>query len=414
MCWRVRMGHTSKLTKYVANFVDELYCSGVHHVVISPGSRSTPLALLFSEHDGIKEWVLVDERSAAFFALGMARESNSPVALVCTSGTAAANYYPAVIEAFTQRVPLIVLTADRPHELRDVGAPQTINQIHLYGDFVKWFQEMALPDDSKEMLHYVRSRAARAVFESFRAGNPGPVHMNFPFREPLVPDVLTEQLWDKQTKDKPRTHYPTLSGKKHLNEEELLYMNRLLLKEKNGVIVCGPQFDQDLSTHVVALSEKLHVPILADPLSQLRAGEHAKKTVIDGYDAIFRERKWRQKLKPGFIIRFGAMPTSKSYLHYVTEHHDVPHFIVEDDAGVREPTNHPTHFILASGKEFCRHLTQSIPNITSNGWLASWKKLNGIVQHNVRKISSSTLTEGEAVRELLDIIPNKRDRKSVV
>src|SRR5690625_6552217 len=104
MCWRVRMGHTSKLTKYVANFVDELYCSGVHHVVISPGSRSTPLALLFSEHDGIKEWVLVDERSAAFFALGMARESNSPVALVCTSGTAAANYYPARSEEHTSEL----------------------------------------------------------------------------------------------------------------------------------------------------------------------------------------------------------------------------------------------------------------------------------------------------------------------
>lgn len=401
------MSHTMKLTKYVANFVDELYCSGVRHVVISPGSRSTPLAYLFSEHDGFNVWVLIDERSAAFFALGLARETNSPVALVCTSGTAAANYYPAIIEAYTQRIPLIVLTADRPHELRDVGAPQTINQIHLYGDFVKWFQEMALPDDREEMLYYVRSRAARAVFESLQVGNPGPVHMNFPFREPLVPDVLTEHLWGKHTKDKQRTHYPVLSGKKQLHEAEIAYVKRVLFKEQNGVIVCGPQFDTELSQHVVALSEKLNVPILADPLSQLRAGEHSKKTIIDGYDTIFREQKWRQKLKPSFIIRFGAMPTSKSYLHYVTEHNDIPHFIVEDDMGVREPTNNPTHFILANSQEFCQHLIQSIPRVTSSSWLATWKKLNGTVQHHIRNSSSSILTEGEAVRELLEIIPDK-------
>src|SRR5690625_2010573 len=406
MCWRVRMGHTSKLTKYVANFVDELYCSGVHHVVISPGSRSTPLALLFSEHDGIKEWVLVDERSAAFFALGMARESNNPVALVCTSGTAAANYYPAVIEAFTQRVPLIVLTADRPHELRDVGAPQTINQIHLYGNFVKWFQEMSLPDDSEGMLDYVRSRAARAVFEAMKVGNPGPVHLNFPFREPLVPDVNIENLWGKSCSER-KTYYPALSGTKQLHEQEIVWLKEMLLKEKDGIIVCGTQFDMELIPHIVALSKKLNVPILADPLSQLRAGKHERDTIVDGYDAIFRKQQLRQQLKPSFIIRFGAMPTSKSYLHFVTEHKEIPHFIVEDDSGVREPTNYPAHFLLVNGRDVCKQLIYSIPEATSNSWLLKWQKLNAIVQHNVLNIKSDNITEGEAVRELLDVIPNE-------
>src|SRR5699024_7248846 len=144
-------------------FIDELALSGVKNVVISPGSRSTPLAMLVSAHENLKKWVLVDERSAAFFALGMARKTNRPTVLICTSGTAAANYYPAVIEAYHARIPLIVLTADRPHELRDVGAPQAMNQLRLYGEFVKDFQEMAAPAMSTAMLNYVRQRAARAV-----------------------------------------------------------------------------------------------------------------------------------------------------------------------------------------------------------------------------------------------------------
>src|SRR5699024_3807974 len=134
--------------------------------VISPGSRSTPLAMMLTEHKDMKEWVLVDERSASFFALGLARATNSPVVLVCTSGTAAANYYPAVIEAYEQRIPLIVLTADRPHELRDTGASQTMNQTRLYGDFTKWFHDMALPEATDVMLQYARSKAARAYTES--------------------------------------------------------------------------------------------------------------------------------------------------------------------------------------------------------------------------------------------------------
>src|SRR5690625_3910924 len=135
------MNYTEELTRYTANFVDELIMNGLEDVVISPGSRSTPLAVLFVEHEKINDWVVIDVRSAAYFALGIAQAKNRPVALVCTSGTAAANYFPAVVEAFYARVPLIVLTADRPHELRHTGASQTINQIGMYGDFVKLFYE---------------------------------------------------------------------------------------------------------------------------------------------------------------------------------------------------------------------------------------------------------------------------------
>src|SRR5699024_4379443 len=155
--------------------------SGLKHVVISPGSRSTPLALTFCEHEQIKEWIVIDERSAAYFALGIAKSTNEPVAILCTSGTAAANYYPAIVEAYQSRTPLIVLTADRSHELRDIGASQAINQINMFASNIKWFQEMALPEASELMLQYVRSKASQAVYYA-REGNAGPVQLNFPFR----------------------------------------------------------------------------------------------------------------------------------------------------------------------------------------------------------------------------------------
>ena len=157
------MSHQLALTTYIAAFVSELVQAGVEDVVISPGSRSTPIAMVMAEHQELRIHIHVDERSAAFFALGIAKASQKPTVLLCTSGTAAANYFPAITEAKISRVPLVVITADRPHELRDVGAPQTIDQIHLYGHHVKWFVEMAPPEHSEEMIRYTRTVCARAV-----------------------------------------------------------------------------------------------------------------------------------------------------------------------------------------------------------------------------------------------------------
>lgn len=172
--------HVEALSYYLGAFVDELARLHVCDVVISPGSRSTPLALLMAQHKQIKTYLHVDERSAAFFALGIAKAKKRPVAILCTSGTAAANYYPAICEAFHSRVPLLVLTADRPHELRDVGAPQAMNQLNLYGSFVKQFMEMALPEASEPMYHYARMTAGRAVASACFTPK-GPVHINFHF-----------------------------------------------------------------------------------------------------------------------------------------------------------------------------------------------------------------------------------------
>src|SRR5688572_32384388 len=175
---------------YISAFLDELLRAGIGHACVCPGSRSTPLAMVLAElaenRSAFKLWMHVDERSEAFFALGLAKALRHPAILVCTSGTAAANFMPAVVEAHYARVPLLVLTADRPPELQGVGAPQTIDQLRLYGSHAKWFAEIALPESTPQALRYIRTIANRAVSESM-TGPAGPVHLNFPFREPLVP-----------------------------------------------------------------------------------------------------------------------------------------------------------------------------------------------------------------------------------
>src|SRR5256712_10067115 len=171
---------------WASRFVVALHAAGVREALLCSGSRSAPLALAF-DRSPIETHVCLDERAAGFFALGLAKGSRRPVVLVCTSGSAAANFFPAIVEASSARVPLIVATADRPPELRDTGAPQTIDQIKLFGDLVRWFVEVGTPEDSRAMLDYAASLGTRAAAEAWRPP-AGPVHLNFAFREPLLPE----------------------------------------------------------------------------------------------------------------------------------------------------------------------------------------------------------------------------------
>ncbi|MEN2768326.1 2-succinyl-5-enolpyruvyl-6-hydroxy-3-cyclohexene-1-carboxylic-acid synthase [Ornithinibacillus xuwenensis] len=399
------MNHTEALTRYIANFVDELAKSGLTDVVISPGSRSTPLAMTFAEHPDIKEWVIIDERSAGFFGLGLAKQTNRPVALVCSSGTAAANYFPAIIEAYQSRVPLIALTADRPHELRDVGAPQAIDQLKLYGDYVKDFHEMALPESTGTMINYVRTKAARAIHEAM-SGNSGPVHLNFPFREPLIPDFSIENLWGEPLAD---PYHVWHDGRKKLPEALVKQLSEKLQSTKKGVIVCGPQIDEELGEVITLLAEKWGLPILADPLSQIRTGSHSKANIIEGYDAFLRNQEIRNLLKPDYIIRFGAMPVSKAYLFYVKENPGAQQYVVENHLGYREPVGNSTEFIFADPILLCSDLIEAsaTDTIRDGEWLPLWNKLNSIAKQYTLHASDTTLTEGEAVRRLLEVIPDK-------
>ncbi|MGM8365158.1 2-succinyl-5-enolpyruvyl-6-hydroxy-3-cyclohexene-1-carboxylic-acid synthase [Virgibacillus sp. W0181] len=400
------MNYTEKLTRYTGNFVDELSTSGLRDVVISPGSRSTPLAMMLAAHERIKDWVIIDERSAAFFALGIAKQTMEPVALLCTSGTAAANYYPAIVEAYYSRIPLVVLTADRPHELRDIGASQTIDQIRMYSNYVKWFHDMALPEASPQMLAYARSKASRVIYEA-QTGNKGPVHLNFPFREPLIPDFNLENMWGEE-KNSLRAFHPVASGKRRLDQTNIAELSALLNGKEKGLIVCGPQVDQQLASSITKLAAAWHLPVLADPLSQLRAGRHEKEQIVEGYDAILRNPTIREQLKPDFIIRFGAMPISKSFLFYVKEMQDVRQFVVEEHAGSRDPVGNATNFIYSEPNSLCDDLLTVLPErkASDSDWLVKWQQVNERSKTILMDEGNTDLTEGTAVKCLLDEIPN--------
>ncbi len=400
------MNHIERLTRYTANFVDELARRGITDVVISPGSRSTPLAMMFTEHPSIKEWVVIDERSAAFFALGIAKQSRRAVAIVCTSGTAAANYFPAVVEAYHSRVPLIVLTADRPHELRDIGAPQAIDQIKLFGGFVKWYHEMALPEASATMLTYARNRAAQAVHNAMEE-NQGPVHLNLPFREPLTPDFTLDHLWDPVGEKMTEQRITSFQGKKQLSEGAISLLLRRLKEYKKGVIVCGPQTDPEFKEAVTALAEQWQIPVLADPLSQVRCGSHGKSVVIEGYDAFLRHKEIRKRLIPDFILRFGAMPVSKPYLFYVQAHGDAAQFVVENETGYRDPAGNRTEFIYADAAGLCRDLLREGKELTFDSeWLQQWQWMNEVAQKHLWSGREERVTEGEAIRALVEATPD--------
>lgn len=395
------MQENEKLTRFTANFIDELAKSGLAHAVISPGSRSTPLAMTVCEHPAIQEWIVVDERTAAYFALGMAKQTKMPVALICTSGTAAANYFPALIEAYYNRVPLIVLTADRPHELRDIGAPQVIDQIKLFGEHVKWFHEMSQPESTDEMLAYVRTTANRAIHIA-KSGNPGPVHINFPFRDPLVPNFSIENLWGN---NEDHSYHQLYEGKKQIREEVLHQFREKLITMEKGLIVCGPQEDKATAEAIAKLADRWQIPVLADPLSQLRAGKHDKDVLIENYDSMFRDETLRNQLKPDFIIRFGAMPVSKYYDKFTSEHQDARHIVVEPYEGFRQPTKQPTEIYYAHPVDFINGLLAITDWTGDQDWLTKWQQLNKKATNHIEQSNVDQLTEGVAVRELIKAMP---------
>lgn len=408
------------LSASVGAFVDELVRSGVRHFCVCPGSRSTPLALTIARHPATKLWMHLDERSAAFFGLGLAKTLREPVALVCTSGTAAANFMPAVVEAFCARIPLVVLTADRPHELRDVGAPQTINQINLFGAHAKWFVDLAEPDAAPELLRYTRTVAARAVALA-RRGPAGPVHINCPYREPLLPDrAVTLAAPEARSEDQP---YVTVSAGLRAPDAALVAMLATdLSATPRGLIVCGPQDDPALPGALTQLAGALGYPILADPLSGLRNGPHDRALVLDCYDAFLRDATWAEQFAPQVVLRFGAMPVSKPLLLYLQRHSSSRLLVVDGDGGWNEPTLLASDMIHADARLLCQelvaavghsehserdaHSSPSVANITA--WASAWQSAERAARAAIaaRLEDMDELFEGRVFAELAALLPD--------
>src|SRR5258707_1232900 len=350
---------------YVGAFVDELQRAGLRNVVVCPGSRSTPLAMAFAAQPGMRIWMQVDERSAAYFGLGMAKRLCQPVALLCTSGTAAANFMPAVVEAKLTHVPLLVLTADRPHELRDNGAPQSIDQNRLYGTYVKWFVEVALPEATNAALRYIRTIAVRAVALT-QAIPAGPVHLNLPFREPLtpepIPDLPLPQVaqrdlvaWQGRPNNAPYIEVHNAPGGTPA-ATTIGHVMDMVQRARRGLIIVGPNDDPPLAEPLARLAQHLGYPILADPLSQLRCGDHDQSMVISSYDAFLRIDSFIESAQPQLVLRFGAMPTSKPVLLYLKRYASCPLVVIDGNGGWEEPTQLASELIHADPSALCQSL----------------------------------------------------------
>ena len=377
--------------------------AGVRDACITPGSRSTPLTVAFAEQRTIRPWLHLDERSSAFFALGLARASNRPVALVCTSGTAAANFHPAVAEADLSRIPLLVLTTDRPPHLRGVGAAQTMDQVGLYSTSTRFALDLPLPDGSAADERRFASFATRAVREALGA-LPGPVHLNFPFEEPLLAgpaDHPSPPVADVNPA-------PIVRSAPAPAPADVQAVAALLSASRRPLIVAGPETGGLPADEIAALAVAIDAPILADPLSGLRTGPHDRSRVLDSYDALLRDPR-AGALAPDCILRFGAIATSKALNQFLARQRDAVHILCDLPGSWRDPDGTTTRAIPGDPALVARALTAALegPAGSDEGWAESWVSANARAREVMLERSGTFVDpfEGRVFTELQQALP---------
>jgi 2-succinyl-5-enolpyruvyl-6-hydroxy-3-cyclohexene-1-carboxylate synthase len=396
--------------RWSAALVDELARAGIRDVCVCPGSRSTLLALALAQHPRIKLWMHIDERSASYFALGMAKYQRRAVGLLCTSGSAAANFMPAVVEARYARVPLLVMTADRPHELRDTGAPQTIDQLRLYGIHAKWFVEMAIPEATPAALRYARTIACRAAAEA-TAAPAGPVHLNFPFREPFI----AESPGEPELSAEPSDESPFVTVDSAIvapSDDAVANLAAAIRGCTGGLIVCGPNNEEDYAEAVGRLGAQLGFPVLADPLSQVRCGPHDRRMVLDSYDALLRVDEFTRRYVPEIVIRFGALPTSKPLVRYLERQGaSCRQVFVDGGGGWNDTALLRSQVLRADARIVCERLRDALSDRATPPeavkWGQAWVRIGGVARDAIaRHLGTLEIPfEGKVFAELAALIP---------
>ena len=379
---------------FAATFVDELAQAGVRSVCISPGSRSAPLALAFARHPEVRVYMHVDERSGSFFAVGMAKASGKPVALLCTSGTAAAEFYAAVIEASQARVPLVVLTADRPPELRDTGANQSIDQHRLYGTAPRWFFDASPPDDAAAPRFW-RWLAARAVAEATGA-SPGPVHVNLQFREPLSPPP------GEVPAPLPGAAPRLVRGAGVPTPEMVELLFEAVRTAQRPVLVAGELPDgARLCAAVDRLAMATGAVVLAEPTSQLRVAGVAGLVVA--HDAI-ASAPWAEAHRPDLVIRVGAPPTSRSLSQWLGGPPKPRTIVIDPAGGWRDPDRTADEVLECDPLPLLSMVEPSGPD--RSGWQRDWLQGDAAAVAALEgALRESPLHEGHAVRALAARLP---------
>ena len=444
------------MNEYIAALVDEFYQLGVRHAVFSPGSRSTTMAMLFTEYEGFETYMNIDERSASFMALGIAKAHKEPTVLVCTSGSAVAHYLPAILEAQYSGVPLIVLSADRPYTLLHTGAPQTVDQQKIFGTAVNYYEELAVPQ--KEHYYTYPRQVARKAYMKAMDTKKGPVHINIPLFEPLVPeldrkhfeagrspykvfkpnygDVFSYQNRSNNTSNASNTsnvsdvsYTKNTTSNSANNINNLNNANSLLAQYKRVLILAGPQINVDEVESIHSFAENLQAPILADPLSNVRrchktgaiddnhevANNRSNDTnmtqdkqvsdvVMSTYDAFLADKDLWPVLKPDCVIQFGQIVVSKRVQQMVASWDSVEYIEVNPTMDSMNPTGKTTMHMQASIDMFT-HLF-AVKN-ESNAYLNRWQRLEvaGKAQLSTA-IEEPSCFEGRTIRELQQHIPD--------
>jgi len=375
-------------------FCDELARCGMEHGCTAPGSRCTPIVLSLVREQRIRCWSHIDERCAGFFALGAAKQSGRPVAVTCTSGTAAANLAPAVIEARHARVPLIVLTADRPPELREVGAGQTIDQLKLYGDAVKWFFEVGVHEATPAALRFIRTLACRAYWNAVD-GPPGPVHLNFPLREPLVLDRPLPLPDDDTGRDGGRPYVVVDAPAPTVPAGGTHPFGRI-------VIVAGTdrECDPAAAQELARFAGEARIPLLADPMSGARRGPAA----IAHYDLLLRDREFAATHRPEFVIRVGGLPTSKPLRAWLAGL-DAAQIAIDPDDTWHDPDAVVGVRVRAPRRALLEGLAGSEVIASDRDWLASWRAADDAVAGAIERTLGDGLSEPSVAHGLGEWLP---------
>ena len=399
------------MNEYIATLVDEFAQLGITHAVFSPGSRSTTMAMLFREHGAFETYMNIDERSAGFMALGIAKAHRKPVILVCTSGSAVAHYMPAVLEAQYSGVPLIILSADRPHTLKHVGAPQTVDQQKLFGTAVNYYEELAVPQQD-HYYTYPRLVARKAYMKAMDVKRR-PVHINVPLFEPLVPEL------DRKHFECGRLLFSVVSGTIQPSDVRAIYD---LLKNKKVLMLAGPTANPDDIEAILALSYMFNAPILGDPLSNMRSVRAER--VITSYDAVLTQESYRDVLQPDCILQIGQMVVSKRVQQWVTSMKDRTIISLSPTMDYTNPTGNTTLFVQTTPQGLVEALKTQIPELHSmeqndctegtdekldtdgNNYLSTWIDVDTVGRKQLDTVGcEQELFEGRTIHLLQDLLP---------
>ncbi len=386
-------------------FFDQLTECGVKYACISPGSRNTPLTYALSQNKNIKTYVVVDERSSGFFALGIAKQSKTPVIVVTTSGTATAEIYPSIIEAYQNRVPLIICTADRPAYLRNSGANQTINQDNIYKNHIRFFYDTGLPSLGKDILTKLKEKAVTA-FNIAVDENRGPVHINFPFEKPLEPTSYTDSIEENTIQISLPKKLSTVPDK---NEKDFLGKagNKILASVKKNIpalITVGPgNFNYNFIRLLELFSSKYAIPVFADASSGLGFKQNRIQNLVTNFDALIRTESFGKIFSPKINFHFGRTATSPKLEEFLLESNTKRYVI--NKYGDMFDSSRKSVIVKMEEEEFLQKFNQSEFKINDSSILLL-KKLK-MLDEEIEKLKSEVILNSKKINEsaiLIDII----------